>query len=1346
MNINRKKLEDSLYDFIHSDNGIIIGPPGIGKTFLLKKIHSRFKEQNVPYLYLPIDKFDIESNQELENMFGFKGDFIDLLSNLSEIRGNKGFLLVDSFDSAKSEKSIKYFLNLIERVKKQLSDKWQIIVSVRTFDAKKSQKLLELFPLSPEEKSEYHSDDICCRHFLIPELTDLELTGTLEEIIGQPNIPITPNSDIWNLLRIPFNIWLFEQLLVSDDSINELQNISSQIELLDLFWKKRVHDTSSYEEKEIILKNATKKMVKSKKLFVHIEDIYQSDKKDAWRSLLSEQIFVETSETGQNYAFSHNILFDYAVSILLLGESEDSFISFISEDISRQLFLRPSLDFYFIRLWKKDRDLFWKIFWKILQSEDVHLKLLVRLTQTNVIIREINDANSFLPIITRLKEGNREGTSAVKFLLQAQNAINVENDKIWVEFLDQIEKHKDQEFVWNLIWTLFRIVDRALNNQDLEILGQCGKIGRKLLEWTLVERSRNNKDFIDRIGPNLIVPIVAKTFRSNPADSAILLRDVLEVINEPNFPIMYIYRLVEELDHIWPYDTDFVELVYCTVLGHTETSKNKTSMGSPVLPLSSTRRQDYEMCYHFLLKQYPKFLNENPLAAIKIAIISLNEYIIQNHILPFINEGYGLNDLNKKFKLNQTEISLYSDSCYVWDTSGYREEPLKIADKLFEYIDEKAEQKDEIFLDNLFEIFYDNVKVTFFWRRLLISAEKDPSFFAPKLFELCTIESFISNTNIIQEMADFIEKSHQFFEDKQLLQIEKSILNVPNQFKLENGSLEYSERKRNRLLTRIPKNRLKTAEGREIRIEMEKSNTVPKNEPLIKWGDEGIKELTEEDFLKFEDIDLSKKPNKALYQLFGPFKEFSSKWLNEVPDGESIIKILPMLKNLCQVLSEQESADIKVKNIACTHLASCVSIVCRGLDPSDIDSLDFCKKVLLKCASHPEPIYHPEYDETFDSPSWSSAPRNEAAIGLLNLASKKPDDSLLEKIKLLAVEDQVPSVRYLTVSRLLLLWESSPEFVWEILGEVIQNEHFQVILNAACRVVFKISPICEERANPLLEILFEKTLVEGKPDQSNPLPSIIVGLAIFRKNSWAITKYKEIIDTPEKYSKYYGYFVLNLSKYINPKFPKYSSDIENRVQAIKMLDDMVEAIQSRIKILISDYEDEDSEDIQKEFDNLYSIIHEVVIRIFFAIEEKETNVDNGITLRSKKERNELYISLKPLIEKIIKFSNSQNSFRFNARTLHYIVNILDEVVEFDPKYVIHTIASLIENCERSEYSLDPLATDQILKFGEKIIADYKDVLQEKDILRDFIIIFDSFIKSGDDKMMNFVWRLDEIYR
>ena len=312
--------------------------------------------------------------------------------------------------------------------------------------------------------------------------------------------------------------------------------------------------------------------------------------------------------------------------------------------------------------------------------------------------------------------------------------------------------------------------------------------------------------------------------------------------------------------------------------------------------------------------------------------------------------------------------------------------------------------------------------------------------------------------------------------------------------------------------------------------------------------------------------------------------------------------------------------------------------------------------------------------------------------------------------------------------------------------EIIQKEQIPNILFSACSNIGHFFRVDEKKAEKLLELFFETTVLMKNPDRSNPLIPIIVQLSVIDKNEWADGLLTKIINDPKLYSKHFGYIVFELSKLFDPKFSKDSQKYEEESnRAFETLNKLVTATQTRIIELIPTIDKTKKVPSDTEINDLYLVIHEVVLRLFFAIEKSEDKSNMSKSQISNKKRERLFLRFKPLLEKLIKFPPTETTLLFNSGTLHYFVQIFNEVVEFDPEYVVHTLADLLKRGD-SSYSLDPLGSDEMLKFGEKIIGDHKDVLQDEKVLKDFIVIVDTFVKNGNPKMMQFVWRLDEIYR
>src|SRR4030095_13239412 len=98
------------------------------------------------------------------------GDFVELLKSSVAGAGSRAILIFDGFDATRGERQRAGILRLIKRAVIELKQSWNTIVSVRTFDAKKSEQLLQLFPSEVAA-----STGLPCRSFEIPVLSDEEL-------------------------------------------------------------------------------------------------------------------------------------------------------------------------------------------------------------------------------------------------------------------------------------------------------------------------------------------------------------------------------------------------------------------------------------------------------------------------------------------------------------------------------------------------------------------------------------------------------------------------------------------------------------------------------------------------------------------------------------------------------------------------------------------------------------------------------------------------------------------------------------------------------------------------------------------------------------------------------------------------------------------------------------------------------------------------------------------------------------------------------------------------------------------------------------------------------------------
>lgn len=1338
MQIQREVLLKEFSEFAYSGNGVIVGSPGIGKTYIMKKFAMRLHEQKVPFLYLPVDKLNVETESDLRNEIGINGNIIDFLkSKNNEKSRSTGFLLIDAFDAARSEKTQRIFMNLIHQAVNELNGFWNVIVSVRIYDAKKSEELLDLFP-NPDQKST--TEEIYCRHFFVPKLTDEEIVEAIETIPCPTNFSDNISQDLKELFRTPFNLWMLEKLLNRNQNIPELSSISSEIQLLNLFWKQRVTDGVIGENKQMLLTKITQKMVKDRSLSTNKADFYPVD--DTWSSLLSSEMLVNVSITGQRIAFLHNILFDYAVSVLLMEDSPDKFIEFIEEDPSRPLFLRPSLIYYFTRIWYSDPKLFWESFWYILPNKNIHLRLFAKFLPTGVIANEARKIEQLTPLIDSLEKEEYYSTKAVACLLQALRTLKIKRDPLWAGFLEKVSCYLDKEFAWDLAILTSEILRRTEKKDDDIVFQICGSISRSLLQWVFQERKSSPSKWIDSLGGNWATFLVAETFGTNPQGSRKLLEKVLDLTKEENFPINYIFRLIDSLTNITPYDPSFTAEIYLTVLAHEEKSKEPTYFGTPVVPLSSTRSQDFEICHHQLIEHFPNFLETNSLLATETAVKCLNSYIIGKHILPYYKEEQ-IKEISQKFQFREKLVYYIPDGSHIWwnDEGPHRYEPTKMAETLFEFIYKKSlSRTNHTELETSIDLLRDNACVAFFWKLLLKTAIRDAKNFAPFIFDLCIAKPIQIKSDTTYEFGEFLQAASTEFTEEQLYQIERSVLQIPKNGK-DSMDCQYLERYRNRLLTRIPPELIKTEEGKKILENIKKTGEIPENKPLVRF-ESFSKPFSEDDWFEEQGIDLSETSNEKIRSYFPKLNDFMAKWQNEVPTKEDIELVFSEIEKLYNLLDETSDAHEEVLNSAWTKLASCAKIMSKNRNNSE-NVFEFCREILLTCSKHVQPEPNSKYNLEFNYPCWSPYPRTEAAQGLPLIAAAKYDEEILNSIRDLT-NDKVPSVRYLIASELYLISKNASNEFWELVKDIVENEDNQLVLQSLC-YNFNYFAIKEENKTiDVLEKLIKRLSLE---DQNSSLLEttipLIAWFALVRENKWAIETYNEVISDPIKYSEALKRITFDtITSYLTPQ--KFDSINDSKVakRAINYLLETIDSVKKEIIKLMA--VSEKNEDIKSKLKDMLEIIDEIIIRLYFAIDTNNKRHKNEETL-SDKQKKTYYDNIKPLLEQILVFTSEEKNV-MAAEIAHYFMKLLNCVLKYDPKGILELATKVARSSQAANYNLDRIAIEENVKLVETILADHRLEVRDENSIKNLLDLLDIFSISGSPEALKLVWKLDKVFR
>ncbi len=1347
MKIKREKLLKDLQDFAMQGNGVVIGGPGVGKTYLLKALYRSLESLEIPTLILPIDQLGDGTDKTLREELSYEGDLIERLKSIP-VSDKKAILLFDAFDAARNEQTRKRFLRLIQRAIHELKDSWNVVVTVRTYDAMKSQELLDLFG-NPDD-IEDQSKDILCRHFTIPPFNKDEVLQVLKQI-KCPQYIYNKNSK--DILANPFNLWLLEKILrnLPDKDLTTLSQIRSEVQLFNLFWYRRIETADNEIDRLSVLEGIALEMVKQRSLSIKQSNVRKTLIQTAWDNLLSDEILAKVSSTGQRIAFSHNILFDYAISVLLIDDEPQHLEDFILDDVSRPLFLRPSLTYFFTRLWYYDDSTnFWRAFWHILQrDQSVPLRLVARLVPTSVIANEARELYQLTPLLEKLQNGEEIANEAITRLLQALQMLQIKLDPLWIDFFDKVSRYLHVNFAWEVANLTSDILDRAIQAKNTTIVETCGQIGRRLLEWVWQERGTIESDWYNRFGGRWAVPLVAKTYHTNIEKSRGLLEKVLQLTKEENFSIKFLSWLPEHVDSIWDHDPEFVTSIYRTVFRHYELSDLKTNFGSSsVLPMTSTRRQDYRMCQYRLIKHFPNFLRAAPLAATQAVIRSLNFFIVIEHIARYLKEGVTLQDMVETFNFHGKPAYFLEDSSYIWDARNSSDEPIEMADALFEFIGELAMSADSR-LDLILDVFCDEVIAAFFWKRLLKTGSQFPKFFASRLFELCIADPIQRHSEAFYELGLFLEAAAPEFTREQLHQIEKHILEYPIGTTDENQGAPL-KKERNRLLAQIPVDLLSTDKAKRIREEMERKNDIPKNRPLVSFST-SWEPVTEEKWLQTQGVDTTIPENQELQRFSKPLDDFSSEWRNEIPTPAAIRLILSQSQEVYAVLKSNTKADKEVTTLLWQNLTDCMAILGRIANKLESDSFTFCRQVLLEATKHEQPKPDPEHDAQFDHPGYSPFPRHEAARGLLRFAFHQPDPEILDAIERL-VSDPVPSVRMVTAMELFMVYAKTPERFWHIMDNRAIHERNRVVqkflYHTLTRVVAKKKEN-EAKTTRVMEKLLEHTPppTEGL-EPSDSFIALLMWLRIDRQNSWALKTIEDIFFTdPIRFANPLSRAGSEVVRdYVHPKHLETDMGRERAKRAIRWLGQVIDIAADRVVELYSSVKEHETEEGVKKLHDTYKVIDEVITRLYFAVAYKRNQSEKQTTEISRELRCEYYNTVKPLMEQVVAFSQRPESGMMFAPTAHYFMQLLTSFLSCNPKEVLHLAAGVVKSSKPFGYNLDAIAVMDVVEFVEIVLADHRDEVRDGEALEDLLNLLDMFAKTGWSDALKLVWRLDEVFR
>jgi hypothetical protein len=1320
--IARSALSSQIWELSRTNSVLVTGSPGSGKSWAIAQFVRQCKAEKRPCLPLMAEDFSVESLEQLRDALGFKSDVLSFVSSLS----NEPVVVIDGLDALRSEPSQRTFRDLIRQIS-QRAPKCTIVASIRNFDLQQSEELKTLFFSSPAVASSRGFQQVT-----VPPFTDSDLLQATAQAPPLKGLIESTTGEFRALLRNPFNLHLALQLLETGISSDELSHLHTQVQLLTKYWDWRVESRVDNHDRKNFLRNLLEKMVAERSLSIPESSAYQAGQGATLITLQSDEILKES--VTNRLSFVHNILFDYGVARLLLDEQNVE--SFIQTDLSRTIFFRPSLAYFFHYLWFRDRSLFWTVAAGFFSSSVLPER--ARILPAVAICEAARTVEDVEPLLVEPSPARISGVTTTLRSLQALGGLNGPSRKTWIEMLFRLSQRLDVAFINEYIALLGHANESKSSEERPSIFASAVALLNWI--WTTAETLKIDAAVsIASVAAGRVLPLVIKNYGQDVAESRAVVEAVLKRFGSPRSGPQEAFFLANGLGHIAKNDPETAVEVCRTIFAFDEQSQEKTQIGSGiVMSFTSTRTQDFSSARYAIQSVFPTFLEGSPIHAAKAAIRSLNAEISRER--PSSNRQDEV-PTEFAFTFAGAKVQYRSDYSEIWDTGSRDYLSINLFTSVLQAASKSLEGSGgEETARSMIEAMAREASFAVAWKRLLQgSVFNSPSLY-PVIRELLTVPEILSapETTVVAGQALSTAYSAGLVGAEDAKKIEEAILKIPDSVAILR--YEKPESIRNRLVMCIPFDQLKSEALRKLSAELAETKQVRANEPYHRMSFEQ-RSFGTGDWLREQGVDPSSQDNAELLDALTPLQSFEHKFLNQIPSSDECERIEPQINALHTKLI-RGAADAKVEEAATgTLCAVAESILKNDKLASDQSVVKVSREIVLSGAKSASPEFDPKYHLPFELPSWGSpSPRIESAQGLSHYLWNWGLDAEVVAAVLYLAEDRVPAVRYQIAEGLVAFFKhEDKDTFWKVLTEMLAIEQTPGVLLALLQTLSRVSGIDTDRAEATLLALFGRYLPQtDRSELTRTMIQMLVGLQVVRNRSASKDQLHKFEEDPIQFHREVTEEIYAAAAYLRPPNAK---EPETRLRARETLTRIVTSIYNRIFLL---QQEPRSSEKYKPLGEMLHLLDHVATRLFFSLDRGSMSGDLA-PLEGTGNR-EHYFDIKPLLELLATSPLSTKEHLLLPQTAHYLMQTFNEVLAFDPVAVITYAAAVCRASTQFSYQYDPMAIDEMTKLVERVLADHKDVLRNPVAASAIGEMLDTFVTASWPAAMTLTFRLDEAIR
>ncbi|MEP7153402.1 MAG: hypothetical protein ABI856_17005, partial [Nitrospira sp.] len=799
-----RQASELLRQSAQTESLLVIGDPGAGKSGALYDLAIGLEAEGHDVILLAADRIEAGSLGALRLEFGLNHEALEVLLAWPGIR--RAYLILDGLDAARDPRREATFRDLIRELINKKS-RWQVVASIRQFDLRHNHELQDLFraarPL-PLPSHLVSGEFTRMHHLCVPLLTDEELAQLASQSSDFDALFRTAPMEMRELLRVPFNLRLISALLTEGLSLSELTPIRTQSELLERYWEEKVIGVDGHGyDREGILRQTCECMVSARALRIPLALLNPTGIGGHLTHLLSSHVLThyqptaETPPDRSTVAYSHHVLFDYAVARLMLRHSPPTIVERLTQSPDLVLVIRPSLTLHFLYLWLYERTAFWELSLQLAGWE--RLSPLGKIIGPSVVAAEARQETDLDPLHNALISTNENTRKAAEHILRhiiLSLAAKPETElKLaglvagpWSDLTERVSQTMRDSTAFSIRTLLLMICDHPELCSPVNLTA-AGAAARHLLEYAWARITYRSE--LSSSG----IQCVCRTFGTDPASSQVLLARALEEDHLKQYAYIEARWLADEVENLARIGPDFVTDIYRTLFRHQETSDARTPMSnSQILPLVSNRKQDFEHAQWILSEGFSKFLKAAPKQAAEALISVIDAYVTQQH------PSYGERWQENSFMVRGHSATIREDFSHSWDSGDlYQDDnPIKMLNVFEDYILTADQEGNTVIINEFLDLLMQESRVAVWWRRLLLWGAKRPQTIGQTLKYLLKEPTLLVGMDTHAAAVEFLKAIFPSLIQNEREELERFILALPDRFSSERR--EFAVRKRDQLL------------------------------------------------------------------------------------------------------------------------------------------------------------------------------------------------------------------------------------------------------------------------------------------------------------------------------------------------------------------------------------------------------------------------------------------------------------------------------------------------------------------------------------------------------------------